>query len=506
MADNEGEDRGREYVPPDGGWGWVVCFASFWINATVFGLNNCFGVLLVAMLDDPQLQKSGAKVFNTAWIGSLTMFMTFFGTYISSILTDRFGWRRTAFVGAVITFIGCLTSSFATRLEILYLTYGILIGVGFSVTYTPSLTIIPHYFDRKIGKAAGLASCGSGVSTVLLPPFLRFLIDSIGLWHTLHFIAGLGFLLIPCALTFKSNCPRRRFHNNQNEDDGSDAVHDVGCCRSWLNRHVNFRIWRNRNYRIWCAGILVGFLGYFVPFAHLIKYVEEVCPDPSTNGPILISCIGLSSIVGGIAPGYISDKPAVKRVMTRIEFQQLSFIVIGLFNLLVPTLVMSFPAMVVATLIMGIFDGCFVCMLVPVARDIVGPDDAGQGIGFIFFTIAFPMLVGGPTAGLIYDITGSYNLAFILAGIPPILGALIMCFVKLKPVKDEGGEEGNAENIPIRDVTDNDGDENVNRLPLRFIDQPGRDGELVDNPRHRRETTVEGRAPISSTSEVDEDM
>ncbi|XP_070559291.1 monocarboxylate transporter 10-like [Ptychodera flava] len=376
MADSEKQDGDRKFVASEGGWGWIVCLASFWINATIFGLNNSFGVLLVAMLGDPTLQKHGATVFNTAWIGSITVCISFFATYIASILTDRFGCRRTAVVGAIIAFVGCLSSSFAKRLGLLYFTYGILIGVGFALAYMPSLIILGHYFEKKIGKANGFATCGSGVSTVLLPPFLRFLINSFGLWYTLKFIAGLTFLLIPCALTFRSQRPKvkRKQNNSSVEDETSTNARCSSSCRSWLGRYINFGIWKNKNYRIWCSGVLIGLLGYFVPFTHLIKYVEEVSPDPHTNGPILISCIGLSSIVGGIAPGYISDKPAVKRVMTRIEFQQLSFIVIGTFNFLVPTLVLSFPALVVATLIMGIFDGCFVCMMVPVAIDILGPE------------------------------------------------------------------------------------------------------------------------------------
>lgn len=39
------------FQPPDGGWGWVVCLASFWTNGTIFGIMNCFGVLYVKLKD-----------------------------------------------------------------------------------------------------------------------------------------------------------------------------------------------------------------------------------------------------------------------------------------------------------------------------------------------------------------------------------------------------------------------------------------------------------------------
>lgn len=41
-----------EFEPPEGGWGWVVCFASFWTNGTIFGILNLFGVLFVSIIDE----------------------------------------------------------------------------------------------------------------------------------------------------------------------------------------------------------------------------------------------------------------------------------------------------------------------------------------------------------------------------------------------------------------------------------------------------------------------
>ena len=42
----------NDFNPPDGGWGWIVCLASFWTNGTIFGILNTFGILYVQMLKD----------------------------------------------------------------------------------------------------------------------------------------------------------------------------------------------------------------------------------------------------------------------------------------------------------------------------------------------------------------------------------------------------------------------------------------------------------------------
>ena len=45
-------DETAEFTPPDGGWGWVVCLASFWTNGSVFGVLNTFGILYVKLLKE----------------------------------------------------------------------------------------------------------------------------------------------------------------------------------------------------------------------------------------------------------------------------------------------------------------------------------------------------------------------------------------------------------------------------------------------------------------------
>lgn len=49
--DKTESNKSKAFQPPDGGWGWVVCLASFWTNGTIFGIMNCFGVLYVKLKD-----------------------------------------------------------------------------------------------------------------------------------------------------------------------------------------------------------------------------------------------------------------------------------------------------------------------------------------------------------------------------------------------------------------------------------------------------------------------
>lgn len=63
----------------------------------------------------------------------------------------------------------------------------------------------------------------------------------------------------------------------------------------------------------------------------------------------------------------------------------------------------SFGGLIAIVLIFGLCDGIFVCLIGPIAFDIVGPREASQAIGFLFGFFALPFALGPPVAGKDYD-------------------------------------------------------------------------------------------------------
>ncbi|KAG8269074.1 hypothetical protein J6590_008322 [Homalodisca vitripennis] len=93
----------------------------------------------------------------------------------------------------------------------------------------------------------------------------------------------------------------------------------------------------------------------------------------------------------------------------------------------------SFHLLQLIALAMGLFDGCFISLLGPIAFDLCGQEGAGQAIGFLLGFCSIPLTVGPPIAGLIYDHTKSYTMPFLLAGVPPIVCAVVLCLVHYVP-------------------------------------------------------------------------
>lgn len=71
----------------------------------------------------------------------------------------------------------------------------------------------------------------------------------------------------------------------------------------------------------------------------------------------------------------------------------------------------------------------YYCVLI-LLTDLCGSKGATQGIGFLLGLCSFPITVGAPIAGFLYDETKSYSMSFIMAGIPALIGATMMTMIR----------------------------------------------------------------------------
>ncbi|XP_040553085.1 monocarboxylate transporter 10 isoform X1 [Gallus gallus] len=362
----EGGPGGDAAEPPEGGWGWVVMLAAMWCNGAVFGIQNSCGVLFVSMLQLFGGGQDKQMAFKTAWVSSLSMGMVFFCSPIVSIFTDLFGCRKVAVIGAALGFVGLLSSSFVSTIEPLYFTYGVLFACGCSFAYQPSLVILGHYFKKRLGLVNGIVTAGSSLFTVSLPFLLRVLIDSVGLFNTLRVLCILMFILFLAGFTYKPLV-------SNTKDEGEKK----GKFRFPPEKKIfNFSVFKVKSYRIWAFGIPAALFGYFVPYVHLVT----------------------------------------------------SFFFIGLMSMMIPVCHV-FGGLIAVCLFMGLFDGCFICIMAPIAFELVGAQDVSQAIGFLLGFMSIPMTVGPPIAGLLRDRLGTYDVAFYLAGVPPLIGGAILCII-----------------------------------------------------------------------------
>ncbi|KAL8596012.1 hypothetical protein ACOMHN_018324 [Nucella lapillus] len=136
----------------DGGWAWAVLAGSM-------GCNFLNGVLcyFVGVMHTGLLHKYQASVTTTAWVGALYAANMSLTAPIAATVINRVGCRISCIAGGLLCFVGFLASAFAPSISWLFVTYGLLAGLGLGLTYAPSVITIGFYFDRLRGVASGLS-------------------------------------------------------------------------------------------------------------------------------------------------------------------------------------------------------------------------------------------------------------------------------------------------------------------------------------------------------------
>lgn len=429
QVDNHGPGTG--FVPPEGGYGWLVVFAATWCNGSIFGIQNSFGILHLMLVKEHADPEDKTSQFKVAWVGALAMGMIFLCSPVVSMFTDSFGCRKTAVSGALLAFIGLLSTSFANSLILRYFTYGILFGCGSSFAFQPSLVILGHYFRQRLGLVNGVVTAGASLFSMGLPVLLDKVASPLGLSKTFQILSIFMLVQALLALTFKPLLPAggSMGHPGMCPEQPGVSEQDVTRWSKTLTRirkYFNLRVFHIITYRVWAFGVATAVLGYFVPYVHLMNFVKEQFKGTDKEWVLLV-CIGASSGVGRLMFGKIGDLiPSLKK----IYMQVVSFIALGLMSMLIPQCFV-FEALIVVCVFLGLCDGCFLTMMAPIAFELVGPMQASQAIGYILGLMALPMTAGPPIAGLLRDYFGNYTVAFSLAGVPPMVGGVVLFFVPL---------------------------------------------------------------------------
>ena len=186
------------HVAPDGGWGWVIVFASFLVNMIADGVTFSVGVMFI------EFQKEfGHSSSRTAGVIGLFHAVPLLSGPIASALTDRYGCRKVTIAGSILATVGFLLSSLANSLEVLYLTFGIISGFGLSLCYVAAVVIVAYYFERRRSFATGISVCGSGVGTFLFAPLTRILIEEYGWRGACVILAGCFLNMCVCGALFR---------------------------------------------------------------------------------------------------------------------------------------------------------------------------------------------------------------------------------------------------------------------------------------------------------------
>ena len=360
-------------------YAWVVVWATFMCLALIFGVSYSFAAFFESFAVEFSAQRA-----DVSWIFGLSGFVYFVMGAGGGMLADRFGPRIVCSAGMALIALGLMATSWATSLFAVYLSYGLLVGLGIALVYTPSIASVQPWFTTRRGLAGGIASSGVGAGTLLVPVLVAMAIGPMP-WREAMQMLALGVLvlgLLAAALL-------RRAPAAPSSGSGGSAS---GLSLRETLRSPTFR-W------LYLATVLASPV-MFIPFAHVSASARDLgLGEAFAVG--LVGLIGVGSLVGRFAIGLLADRLGRAQTLVLMQLSMgASYVLWGAAN--------GQGLLVVFALWFGLSYGSIVSLLPAICMDYFGGKSVASVVGTLYSGAAFGNLLGPVLAGAVFDHSGHY--------------------------------------------------------------------------------------------------
>ncbi|XP_050362612.1 monocarboxylate transporter 9-like isoform X1 [Nymphalis io] len=177
-------------IPPDGGWGYVVCIGVGFTFMLGFGSSNAFGILFNNFFLE-QDGASGLPLVIGVYNGALSI-----AGFLSGIALKKYSFRQVGLVGAGLFVLGDILTIFVQRTYQLVFTFGVIRGAGFGVMIPVSFTAFNCYFTKKRTAMMSANQTMSSMASITFPILVTYLLSEYGFRWTLALVMAVDLHLI----------------------------------------------------------------------------------------------------------------------------------------------------------------------------------------------------------------------------------------------------------------------------------------------------------------------
>ncbi|NWR78867.1 MOT6 protein, partial [Centropus unirufus] len=425
--------------PQDRGWAWMVLLATVLLQALTLGFPSCIGVFFTDLQHEFQASNS-----QTSWFPSIMVAVLHAGGPLCSILVKRFGCRFAVMLGGLLSGVGMVSSSFCRSISQLYLTAGLITGLGSCFSFQAGVTVLGYYFVRWRTLANAMASTGVSLGFTLWPLLSQYLLDEMGWRNTFLILGGIllnccvcGAIMRPVELAPGTPPqPAKPAEEPERRAEGARLSNGASCphpkiqqqprriaCLQTLQKYLAFDIFcQNKGYQIYTIGVTWTMMGFALPHVYLVPYaihngVEE------RRAALLISVIGLINIFIRPLTGLLSGH----RVFTgrRIYLFSLAVLLCGLSNFIC-VISAEFSVLILYCVMFSISMSGIGALTFQVLMDVVDMDRFSSALGLFTILESITLLIGPPLTGLLVDITNDFHYVFYNSSFFLISAALFM--------------------------------------------------------------------------------
>lgn len=390
-------------------YGWIIVGIAILAMTLIYGTRHSFSVFFPPILDE-----FGWSRGSTAVMLSLNLLVYGLVAPVAGTLGDR--WKPTWVMMIGVTIVGLATAgcAFADELWQFYLLFGILMPLGTSFCGWPLLApALANWFSRRRGLAIAIGQAGGGVSFTF-GIFVEFVISQTGWRFAYLVVAGvLVALIIPLYFFFFHYRPEAKGLRAYGSDKVPPPPEPDGAAAEVPASHDDWTLGKAmRTYQLWlllASKSLYWGIGTYAVLAHQVKFAQDVGYS-SAFAASIFALFGVFMIVGQLSAS-MSDWIGREKTVTLATVLSVSA-VLALLSVdgTGQSWLMYFYAVC-----FGIGAGLYTPMGFVGAADFFH----GRHFGAISGSVLTGMGIGGAfgpwLGGYVFDITGSYTSAFILA-------------------------------------------------------------------------------------------
>ena len=404
-------------------YGWYIVAAVFFVALVSTGARSAMGNFIVPMSDE-----FGWNRTTISLAGVMGALVNGFSQPFLGRLFDMTGGRRVILCGIVV--IGISTALLSLTFHILFLVFmfGIVASIASSASGLNNAgALLARWFRRRRATVMGISSAGASMGGLLLVPFAMYLLNATS-WRFTWVVLGLAILLLafPVAYMFLKENPADMGLQPDGDDapptdsQGAPVTRPSGPleAQKWSQSFRSMPIWQMSAAYFVCGATTFLLSFHFVPFA-LDRGVE-----PNTAATVFGVMLGLN-VFGSVGSGMLSDRFGRKNLLGLVYFLRGCGYMLLLF-------VPGDAALWMFAVVAGFSWFATPTLTTSLTADIYGLRVLGTvaGVSFLFHQLGGAASV--LLAGVLYDIYGSYQVPFFIAGALLFPAAIASATIKEK--------------------------------------------------------------------------
>ena len=395
---------------------WTVLGVSTAVNALAWGARSTFALFYVAMLEEFAWGRGPTALgYSLSWLG----FVVF--APVAGWLSDRWGTRTVVTGGGVILGVALALTGQVTSLAQYYLYFGALGAAGIAGMLIPSTTIVTRWFVRSRGTAMGVLSTGPA-SAVVFYPLNAWLIATLG-WRMALVSFGCIVGAATVSLTLFYREPPADEDRSGRAADTTPSRDTRGTGEVWTLRRAL------RSIRLWAAFAMtaLGVIGFQIMATHQVAHaVDRGFPQPTV---VWLFALGAGCMMAGnLLGGWLSDR--VGRGWVFVLGTAVAIFGIGCLAL---TRGPQDLVLLLLYTVSGFGFGMRIAQLSTIPADVFAGPHLGAILGVVQAGGGLGGAIGPFLGGWVFDVTGSYRLAFMAAGVA-VAGSAVAAWFAARPV------------------------------------------------------------------------